>query len=291
MKFSATQINHLKMLLNGETIAWSALNAQFRGTLVEEGLLNIQTQGSRKTVKAVSVEVLRRFLEESHEELRGFDWNGANNSPATRAELAAKSGNSKTKAIRTCPGFMVNCYEAITAKIGAEEIRLLPTEGTLLFIADWEHFSIPQDVLIVGIENMENFRNIRHQKHLFPNAPILFVSRYPQSGDLVRWLQSIPNSYLHFGDFDLAGMRIFETEFHKHLGARASFLIPADIETRLQNGSAERYNSQFAKFRNYVPADKRLLPLFNLIQKHHRCYDQEGYIEGRGKCHSFSNHL
>lgn len=285
MNFSATQIRNLKMLLDGASLAWSALNVQLRETLVEEGLLNIQTRGSRKTVKAVSAEVLRQFLEQRYEALRGFDWSGEDLSQqTTRADLAVHSGNSKTKGIRTCPGFMVNCCEPIAAKIGGEEIRLLPVEGTLLFIADWEHFSIPQDILIVGIENMENFRNVRCQKHLFPDVPILFVSRYPQSGDLIRWLQSIPNPYVHFGDFDLAGMRIFETEFYKHLGARASFLIPADIETRLRNGSAERYNSQFARFKNYVPADKRLLPLFNLIQKHHRCYDQEGYIEGRGKC-------
>jgi len=37
----------------------------------------------------------------------------------------------------------------------------------------------------------------------------LFVSRYPQtqSKDLLNWLQSIPNPYLHFGDFDLTGNR------------------------------------------------------------------------------------
>lgn len=283
MNFSATQIRNLKMLLDGAFLAWSALNVQLRETLVEEGLLNIQTQGSRKMVKAVSAEVLRQFLEQRYEALRGFDWSSEDLSQqTTRADLAIHSGNSKTKGIRTCPGFMVNCFEPIAAKIGGEEIRLLPVVGMLLFIADWQHFSIPQDVLIVGIENMENFRNVRCQKHLFPAVPILFVSRYPQSGDLVCWLKSIPNSYLHFGDFDLAGIRIFETEFYKHLGERASFLIPADIEMRLQNGSAERYNSQYEKFKNYVPSDERLLPLYHLIQKYHRCYDQEGYIEKEG---------
>ena len=149
----------------------------------------------------------------------------------------------------------------------------------MLFVADWSHFEIPKEVLVVGIENMENFRRIHEQRYLFPiNRPILFVSRYPQSTDLRNWLQNISNDYLHFGDFDLAGMRIFETEFHKFLGNRASFFIPANIETRISNGSTERYNTQYAKFKSYIPKDTRLLPLYNMINHYHRCYDQEGYI-------------
>ena len=77
----------------------------------------------------------------------------------------------------------------------------------------------------------------------------------------------------------MAGLRIYETEFYKHLSNRASFLIPEDIEVRLQNGSTERYNKQYDKFKNYKPTDNRLMTLFNLIHKYHRCYDQEGYIE------------
>ncbi|MCQ2320573.1 MAG: hypothetical protein MJZ91_04490 [Bacteroidales bacterium] len=280
MSLSATQISHLKTLLQGKPLAWSALNDSVRKTLVSEELVTIQSHGSYKTVCAVSIEVLRQFLEQHFEELRGFDWNGEEfPATTTRAGLAVHSGNSKTRVIRSCPGFMVNSFSPIPAHIGAEEILISPVAGSMLFIADWELFSIPKDVLIIGIENMENFRNIRKQKYLFPtDSQILFVARYPQNGDLIRWLKSIPNPYLHFGDFDLAGMHIFETEFYIHLRERSSFLIPEDIEIRIQKGSAERYNSQYERLKQYIPSDKRLLPLYNLIQKYHRCYDQEGYI-------------
>ena len=56
------------------------------------------------------------------------------------------------------------------------------------------------------------------------------------------------------------------------------FFVPDDIETRLQKGSVERYNIQYERFKNYKPTDKRLLSLFGLIHRFHRCYDQEGYI-------------
>ena len=280
MSLSKNQIQQLQRLLRGETIAWSSLNTDMRNTLIGEDLIIIKTNRSRKSIYVPNSEALKMFLEHHFEELRGMDWRSEDFSTAiSRSELAANSGNSKTKEIRSCPGFMVNSYNPVYAKLNGKDIVIAPEEGTMVFMADWEHFEIPQEVLVIGIENMENFRRIRGQRYLFPtDRPILFVSRYPQSVDLRNWLQLIPNDYLHFGDFDLAGMRIYETEFFKFLGNRASFFIPIDIESRLSNGSTERYNTQYAKFKNYAPQDKRLLPLYNMINHYHRCYDQEGYI-------------
>ena len=93
-------------------------------------------------------------------------------------------------------------------------MMLYPTEGTFQFIYDYERFILPADITIVGIENPENFRQISQQQYLFKDIKPLFVCRYPQnqSKDLLKWLQSIPNSYLHFGDFDLAGIGIYLNE-------------------------------------------------------------------------------
>lgn len=200
-------------------------------------------------------------------------------SEADRGTQVNLSGDSKFVQQRSCPGFMVNSYSPISANLNGKEIVIAPEEGSMLFIADWTNFVISEDVLIVGIENMENFRRIREQKYLFPtDKQILFVSRYPQSADLRKWLLNIPNEYIHFGDFDIAGLRIYETEFYNYLGSRASFIIPADIELRIKNGNTERYNTQYQKFKNYIPLDKRVLPLFEIINRYHKGYDQEGYI-------------
>lgn len=280
MSISTSQIKYLKVLLEGGTLAWSALSNDIRQNLIKEEQIVVITHGSRKTIYTPNPDCLRQFLEHNYEELRGFNWDSESSSATSRAELAARSGNSKTQTIRSCPGFMVNSYSPIYAKLNGKEIVIAPEEGSMLFIADWEHFEIPQEVLVVGIENMENFRCIREQRYLFPaERPILFVSRYPQSTDLRNWLQNIFNEYLHFGDFDLAGMRIYEKEFFKYLGNRASFFIPKDIEYRIANGSSERYNAQYAKFKNYMPQDDKLLYLFKIINRYHRCYDQEGYID------------
>ena len=281
MSLTLKQIRNLRALLGGETLAWSAINSELLQLLIDEQLVTIKTHRSRKTIYTHDADNLQSFLEQYFEELRGFDWSEDEFSVASsRAELAADSGNSKSVKLRSCPGFMVNSYDSIPAKIRDREIFIAPDEGTMLFVSDWEHFAIPENVLVVGVENMENFRRIREQRYLFPDdRPLLFVSRYPQSADLRNWLKNIPNDYLHFGDFDLAGMHIYETEFFKFLGNRSSFFIPTDIEVRLSNGSTERYDTQYVKFKNYLPKDKRLFPLYKMINHYHRCYDQEGYIK------------
>jgi hypothetical protein len=205
------------------------------------------------------------------------------NASDSRASMAMETGNSKLVKVRSCLGFPVNTYEAITCLLNDREIVFNPIEGSFLFITDWKAFSIPDDVVVLGVENMENFRMIRQQRQLFEseigNYRFLFVSRYPQSTDLRSWLQSIPNRYVHFGDFDLAGIHIFMTEFHQYLGERSTFFIPSDIEKRLQIGSQERYNSQLSRFRDLKCDDKKIQSVIDLINKYHRCYDQEGYID------------
>jgi hypothetical protein len=190
--------------------------------------------------------------------------------------------------VRSCPGFPVNSYEPIECWLAGEPFVVHPQEGSFLFVTDWEKFTIPSDVTVIGIENMENFRKIRLQKRffekylkahgLFPKA--LFMSRYPQSSDLRQWLMSIPNHYLHFGDYDLAGIHIYQSEFEQYLGAeRSSFLIPDDILSRLRSGSSQRFDNQYNRFKNITSENQELQELITVIWQYRKGYDQEGYID------------
>lgn len=268
----------IQALISGEQVAGSKLSSKLLDELMAEGLLSVVTHGSRKSYRARDVEALKRYLIDKDESYRMLEVS----SFVSRASLAAETGNSKLMTVRSCPGFPVNSYEPISCSLCDKDFVVNPHEGSFVFIDNWQHFSIPQDIVVVGIENMENFRRIRQQKKLFEsvlgNMPLLFVSRYPQSTDLRNWLMGIPNRYVHFGDFDLAGIHIFLTEFQKYLGDRASFLIPSDIEQRLTQGSATRYNIQYNKFHTLRCTDTKLQSLIGLIMNYHKCYDQEGYI-------------
>ena len=268
----------IQALISGEQVAGSKLSSKLLDELMAEGLLLVVTHGSRKSYHARDVEALKRFLIDKDESYRMLDVHNSD----SRASMAAETGNSKLLTIRSCPGFPINSYEPIECSLNGESFVVNPPEGSFVFIDNWQQFSIPRDVVVVGIENMENFRMIRRQRKLFESVlgdnSLLFVSRYPQSTDLRNWLMGIPNKYVHFGDFDLAGIHIFLTEFHKYLGDRASFLVPSDIEQRLAKGSQDRYNNQYGKYHTLHCDIPYLQSLIDLINKHHRGYDQEGYI-------------
>ena len=282
MKISKTLTNTLQQLIDGESVAASSLRKDFAETLLSEGLLTVQTHGSRRAFRAIDAIALKNFLQTHYEELRTV---GDRNLDfyETRSEQAVETGNSKLVTVRSCPGFPVNSYEPIICSLSGNDFVINPPEGSFVFIDNWQHFTIPEDVVVMGIENMENFRMIRHQRKLFESVlgdvPLLFVSRYPQSQDLRNWLIGIPNKYVHFGDFDLAGIHIFLTEFYKYLGNRSEFLVPSDIEQRLAKGSPVRYNKQYGKYYALRTDIQYLQLLIDLINKYHRGYDQEGYID------------
>ena len=280
MKKTKVLLDKLLMLAQGKSLPASSLKGEWFEQMLQDHILIVVTHGSRKSIRVSNEHIFRNYLDSQYD-IRDLEktYELLLMSEADRGTQVNLSGDSKFVQQRSCPGFMVNSYSPISANLNGKEIVIAPEEGSMLFIADWKNFVIPENVLVVGIENMENFRLIRRQKYLFStNKQILFVSRYPQSADLRKWLLNIPNEYIHFGDFDIAGIRIYETEFYNYLGSRASFIIPADIELRIKNGSTKRYNTQYQEFKNYRPKDKRVLPLFEMINRYHKGYDQEGYI-------------
>ena len=290
-------------MLNGDEVASSKLSHRMATLLQEEGFLFSKTNGSRCKyridgalregcriflVQQFGLKCsLEEFIELSSLSSSSFYSSISSSSEfsTTRAQMVGAMGDSKYHHVRTFRGFLVNSYSPIEASLNGQALLVHPMEGSMTFINVPESFEIPEDVLIVGMENAENFMQIRKQKYLFdslyPNKRILFVSRYPQNAlsDLREWLLRLPNYYIHFGDFDLAGIHIYLSEYYAYLGDRASFLIPGDIEGRLKEGNAGLYNQQYEKFKDMTVSDARVQPLVDMIHCYCRGYEQEGYIQ------------
>jgi len=285
-------IQALFSLRQGETIASSRLPSDWVDEMLSEGGVTSIVHGSRKSLKVVSRAAFDIYLRSKGLQPEKLpETAGVLAGPSSRAEQVQLLGNSKVVSTRSCPGFPVNVTAPLSVMIGKRKILLCPCPGSFLYISDFRNFRIPSDVIVVGVENMENFRLPERQTAVFEQIgdqfgdggvpPLLLVSRYPQSKDLVTWLQGIPNQYVHFGDFDLAGVHIYLTEFYRFLGKRAAFFVPEDIEKRLAaSGSGERYNTQFPRFGKMLVRDSRVEPLLCLIHRYQKGYDQEGYIEG-----------
>ena len=295
MKITVALIDKLIRLRNGESLPASQLKGDWIEDLVHDGVLISTSHGSRRTWFAPNAETLCKALASVDERFIDMELLRETllSENALRSQQASSAGNSKLVMARSCPGFPVNSYEPISCTLNGQEFVVNPQEGYFLFVADWQSFFVPDDVVVVGVENMENFRMVRQQRELFEqcigNNRLLFVSRYPQSIDLRSWLQIIPNRYIHFGDFDLAGINIFLTEYNAYLGDRSSFLIPSDIERRLAKGTIERYNDQYQKYKNVNSNIPEIQHLIDVINRYHRCYDQEGYVKIKKTCSSTKN--
>lgn len=280
MKKTAGLIEKLIRLANGVALPASNLKGEWFEQMLAEGILVSITHGSHKSFRVANADTFRHYLDSQYN-IRDLEQTLQllSEENPNRALQVDVSGDSKFVRQRSFRGFLVNSYQPIEAILNGQSITICPPEGSFLFVSDYQHFSLAEDVVIVGIENAENFRYIRCQKQLLAAyEKVLFVSRYPQNGDLVRWLQSIPNNYVHFGDLDLAGIAIYQNEFYRHLGERSSFLIPEDYEERISSGNRERYDKQLPQYGKMKIQDQRIASVLSCIYRYHRGYDQEGFI-------------
>lgn len=268
----------LTALQNGEKIPFSKLKHSVIESMIDNGILKKQIQGRSKTLIYLSN---KNSLPDYLKNHFGID-NLENYIVAFKKEYLSRgeaidvSSNSKLKSIRTFKGFLVNCFQPVECILNNRKITIQPQEGTFTFIFDYDSFTPSNNITIVGIENPENFRHIQKQKKLFENIQPLFVSRYPQSKDLVKWLQTIPNNYLHFGDFDFAGLNIYFNEYKKHLTGKATFFLPSDIEQLLSTkGNRNNYNNQTILIDRKEVKEENVLILIRLIEKYKKGLEQE----------------
>ena len=202
------------------------------------------------------------------------------NAGSTRADLVQAGADSKIVARRSFKGFLVNTFMPIECSLNGNSFLLQPQPGAFRFIYDYERFVPARDVVIVGVENAENFRQVEKQKYLFQDLKPLFISRYPQQQykDVIRWLQSTPNTYLHLGDYDLAGINIYLQEYKRHLGDRASFFVPPNIEELIERyGNKALYDQQQLN-RTTAISEPALQKLVSLINKHRKGLEQEALL-------------
>lgn len=283
MKKTAALLEKLIRLVHGETLPSSSMKGDWFDQMQADGVLTAVIHGSRKSLRAYDGMLLRKYIESQYD-IRDLEqtYKLLMEGESSRRDQVELTGDSKFTSKRTFSGFLLNSYQPIEAILAGNSITVFPAEGSYMFMADYRRFIIPEDVVVIGMENAENFRHVSRQRHLFAKyEKVLFVSRYPQeqSKDLLTWLSSIPNRYIHFGDFDLAGIHIFLSEYYPLLGGKSSFFIPEDIEERLSKGSLKRYNAQYGRFHDLHSEIPELQSLIDLIHRYHRGYDQEGYIE------------
>ena len=282
MKISLSIATKLQKLLSGEEIpASKCKNSIFRKMLQDEVLFQ-KRKGAGKVFFLPKSSALDKYLKNNFgiNDLEKYI-NNLNNKEVNRSQMVKTGSDSKSVYKRSFKGFLINSYQPIPAILNDKEMVISQAPGAFTYIYDFENFFPDAKATIVGVENAENFRYTEKQKYLFANIAPLFVSRYPQSKDMIKWLQNIPNNYLHYGDFDFEGINIYLNEYKKYLGERANYFIPENIEELLQKyGNRELYNKQYERRPDPSSVDNHgIVELIDLFHKYKKVLEQEVLIK------------
>ena len=255
-------------LLNASEIASKGLLKQF----CEDGIIQIKPAGGRRVSYFCPEPILmQNYLKAQNDilSLENYVSEFEVDSSDGESSLFA-SRSTKTFREKSLQGFFIRAFHT---EIVVSGITIQPVpHGIELFVHQPEKLQISHPALVVGIENPECFVKFEKLAHLFPQKELIIIMRYLSSSPN-RWLQTITNNYLHFGDFDPAGLHIYVQEYNKQLTAnRCNFFIPPNIGQLIkQYGTTSLYDQQIHLLKNIdfqmYPEVKKLIDLLNKYRK------------------------
>jgi hypothetical protein len=275
-------VEKLLRLMSGERIPASSLHHPLIQELYNEEVIQKQVKGRSKVLYYIdNPQYLEAYIRNNHgiNHLTKY-LETLKDKSATRADAVETASNSKLTKKRTLEGFFVTSYEPIETKLFNNTLTINPPFGTSVFVNEYRNFNLFPDTTIVGIENAENFKYVEKQKYLFQDKKVLFVFKHPQSNDLIKWLETIPNEYLHFGDFDFCALTIYYSQYKKRLQAKCNLFMPPDLESYIKdNGNKHLYNDQL-RFEPKGDAlnEKLIQEIVALIHKYRKGLEQEIFI-------------
>ena len=238
----------------------------------EDGIIQKRALGNRRSgYVCTNAEVLQNYLRVQNGilSLENYIAEFENDTSDGESSLGA-SKSTKTFRVKSLQGFFIkaiNSEMSISGKIIQPE-----PQGIELFVHQPEHLQISKTALVVGIENPECFLKFEKLAHLFPQQELVIIMRY-MSNSPNRWLQTISNNYLHFGEFDPAGLSIYIHEYRRHLpNHRCDYFITPNIEQLISRyGLSDLYDQQIHLLENIdreqFPEIDKLLDILDTQKK------------------------
>jgi len=183
--------------------------------------------------------------------------------------------STKIKKSESLKGLYISSLNNIDIKIDDEIVTIVPTNGIGYFCFYTQKITISEDTIIVGVENYQVIWFAKKYKGFFKDKNILFVVRNKY---MREWISSIENEYIHFGDYDLAGINIYLNDIVPRLkkSKKYSMFIPDDIDYLIKEyGDFVLFEKQ-TKYKNIIVNDLKINALKNTIKKYKKGLEQEG---------------
>ena len=279
MNITIEQAKLLKELSEGKKVPLSRLKARIFQQLIQEQVLLRQKESHGWNIYTDHPQWLFNYLYNHYIRCTLDEYIERGQAAPSRSNNIRMSGDSKLKETELWQGFYFKVSEPIHAQWQGKPLTLLPyPEGIPVFMPQPETLSLPEDVTVVMIENSENFLKIETQLPLFQGLKCFFVSFYPreQHSYFIEWLQKQPNNYVHYGDFDFAGIHIYQSQYKKYVSGESRYLVPSGLLPLFRRyGKRALYNNQLS-LQALIKADEPgISELLEIIKREHKGLEQE----------------
>jgi len=183
--------------------------------------------------------------------------------------------NTKEKNSESLKGLYVSSLEKIDIKLDERKVSIIPNNGLGYFLFYTQKIELFADTIIVGVENYQVVWFAQKYKQFFDDKQMLFVVINPF---MLEWIENVENEYVHFGDYDLAGINIYLNKIVPRLKKiqKHSFFIPENIEYLIHEyGDVSLYEQQ-KQYENLDTEDEKIKNLMQLIRDEKKSIEQEG---------------
>ena len=282
MKINKHDFTKLKILLEKGTITKSA----FKNQDIVDGLKqNGSVKDGKKTPKLRYIELLKPeniflFLQQNNYNINSLEdidsyIEDMFNSSVSRDTIQKHTSNTKSKTSKSLKGLYVSSLQDIDIKIDDEVVTIIPQNGMGYFLFYTQKVELFEDTVIVGIENYQVVWFAKKYKEFFKDKKVLFV--YINT-IFLKWIEDKENEYIHFGDYDLAGINIYLNKVIPRLKKvkKHSIFIPKDIEKLIQkDGGSELFKKQL-RYENITASQDNIAKLISTIKYYKKGLEQEG---------------
>jgi len=280
MKLSLSLAKKLSKLREEKSINSSEFrNSDKLRELIEFGIVYLQVKGQKTKIILSSQEKLDGYLQKLYgiQSLEAYITQALNPN-RTRSALSQVSNDTKVFKTEVQAGLYLTSYEPIDICVNEETMSLYTPDTTSLFLHKNAKLKLADDVLIVGVENFENLTSISKQKSLFMDSrKKIFIYRNKY---LREFLSKSFNDYLHYGDFDLAGVNIYINEIIPRLPhERHRYFIPENISELLDKGSSKDYFTHLNRYPKLRSKIRYIQEFIDLLHEKKRSLHQEFLIE------------
>lgn len=282
MEIKKKDFLNLKTLLNDGVITWAKfVNKELVNKLISNGAIKLERPSpKRKFLHLLKRENIFLILKSSSyniftiEDIDAYIEEILDTDP-TRDKIQKWTGNSKDSDSKSLRGLYVSALSSVNIKLNTKEITITPFNGLGYFLFHTEKIELFEETIIVGVENYQVIWFAQKYQQFFQNKNVLFVV---SNSYMWEWIETLENEYIHFGDYDLAGINIYLNTIVPRLKKckKHSMFIPQNIEELIkEHGDRELYGKQVA-YKNMDIVDTEVLNLKNIICYYKKSLEQEG---------------